>query len=201
MEVNESQIARIACNSILFSTRDFIVRAFGGGRIAVEARPQLIQAQVNVIQPITLTNSKPAWFTESVEPGENEIPIWIRPGVINNKIADNWDSVFYVGVKTWFFAKAFLNQDLPELKVTTWEILTGTTETEYETPDYGEDGERPEYCIVLLGYAGFEEGVVNFGVGGISVIEHITGISKESGQVTNITRSLNYFRGTIQGGI
>lgn len=198
--IEESKISRIACKAIQFSTRDFTVHNYGGEAVAVEAKFTTAAQSINVIQPITLTGTKPSWFTEEVDPGENEIPIWIRPGVINNKIADNWDDVHYIGVKTWFFARANLNTDLPELKVTTWEILTGATDTAYETPDYGEEGQRPAYCIVLLGYAGYEEGIVNFGVGSVSIIEHITNVSKVAGQVTNVSRSLNYFRGSIQGG-
>lgn len=130
------------------------------------------------VVPLHIRGTRPYYIPEPDAPVDDPYRrYYVEWGTLNNLIADNWDDRFDVNVTTYFFAKATL-RTIGTLKVTSWEIVTGTAPDSEATPDWAVGEDRPAYAVVLLGTVYVDDAqvhsIVQSGGGSIVVGEHIT---------------------------
>lgn len=131
--------------------------------------------------PLTVIDSRPKYIPPpTTEPTPTSKRVFIEWGTLNDQIATNWSDFYDCTATTWFFAKAALQGDR-EMKVTSWEIVTGPNFNSHVTADWQVGGNRPPHAVLLLGVVLFPGGggspaVYNYGGGSLMLTEHITGI-------------------------
>lgn len=147
--------------------------------------------------PLHILSRKPAYIAEPASPvtppGKRYFIEW---GVINEVVATNWDSEFDLSATTYFFAEiTFAPSD--QLKVASWEILTGAASDTHVTPDWDVGDPRPATMVILLGWVfvdGTAHTIAQSGGGSISVGEQITSITEGGAGETVIGKQLVYQR-------
>jgi hypothetical protein len=158
--------------------------------------PDAAVATVSIV-PLHILNTKPAYIPEPVSavtpPAKRYYIEW---GTINEVVATNWDDYFDLSVTTYFFAEiTFAPSD--QLKVDSWEILTGAAYDTHVTPDWDVGDPRPATMVILLGWVFVADGVhtiAQSGGGSISVGEQITSITEGGAGETVIGKQLVYQR-------
>jgi hypothetical protein len=137
------------------------------------------------ITPLYLISNRPSYIPLPVSPpAEGEKRIWLEWGMINSKIASNWDAHFDVDSNTFFFAKVTLNTSDESLNVVSWEIVTGESADTFPTAVWGVDGVRPGIDYYLLGEVFVDEltsSIVNSGGGSLTLSEHLVNITSTGG--------------------
>lgn len=174
---------------LVFSSNGFVYRS----------RPRAGGSSTTQCVPLKILGGRPAYISAPTEPpaGANK-RYYIEWGTVNDVVASNWDDHFDVASTTYFFAKITLTTG-DSLKVSSWEIVTGSTYDAHETPDWEVGSPRPSSMVVMLGqiYVDSEgrHSISSNGGGSIRASEHVTSIQagSSSGEV-RIGKSLNYHR-------
>jgi len=149
--------------------------------------------------PLAILGSRPPYIqapaTPAPQTGKRYFVEW---GTLNNAVATNWDDSFDVSTTTYFFAKATL-RTTGSLLVTSWEIVTGASQSSETMPDWTIGDARPDRAVVLLGVVFVdEEGnhvITQAGGGSLVISEHVTSIQAgtDAGEV-KIGKELTYHR-------
>jgi hypothetical protein len=126
----------------------------GSARLDLKQRKPTRRAAAEK-KPLQIVASRPAYIPEPASaPATGDKRFYLTWGTVNGVVADNWDDHFDFSPTPdggrFFFAKAtFAASD--SLKVASWEILTGTTDDAYQTPEWEAGGARPAYYVFSLG--------------------------------------------------
>lgn len=148
--------------------------------------------------PLHIVDSRPSYIPAPASPPAGESKRYhVTWGTLNDQLATNWDDHFDITETTYFFASATV-PTTGSLKVTSWEILTGTTVDAYVTGDWESGDDRPATAVHLLGSVIFTDGkpeVVNAGGGSLLLTEHITSIAAGgSAGTTVMSKHLHFLR-------
>lgn len=148
-----------------------------------------------IIPPLTLVTSRPGYVPEPLIPvPEGHSRYFLTWGTTNGTLADNWGDCVDLAVtseETFYIAmKAFLNPTSADVVVPTCEWITYTEAqretTGYFTPDFGNDGSRPEYMIIELAQViiNSDLAVFHFSIGGgsLNLRQYVNKIDFQSGK-------------------
>jgi hypothetical protein len=147
--------------------------------------------------PLHILSKKPAYIAEPASPVTAPAKrYFIEWGTINEVVATNWDAEFNLSATRYFFAEiTFAASD--QLKVASWEIVTGAASDTHVTPDWDVGDPRPATMVILLGWVfvdGTAHTIAQSGGGSISVGEQITSITEGGAGETLIGKQLVYQR-------
>jgi len=151
----------------------------------------------NPIRPLVILGSRPAYIEAPASPVTPPAKrYFIEWGTINEIVATNWDAHFDLSATRYFFAEiTFVASD--QLKVASWQILTGAASNTHVTPDWDVGDPRPAKMVILLGVVsviGSTHTISQSGAGSISVGEQITTINQGGAGETLIGKQLVYQR-------
>ncbi len=147
------------------------------------------------VAPLTVVESRPAY----VEPPEDPIPedhrrFFITWGTSNGTLAENWGNCVDLAVnaeETFYIAmKSFLNPTTDEIVVPSCEWITYTEAqrgtTGFKTPDFEDDGTRPEFHITELAQIVVDSSLAvylfNIGGGSLNLRQYVTKIEFAEGK-------------------
>jgi hypothetical protein len=147
--------------------------------------------------PLHILSRKPPYIAEPASPVTSPAKrYFIEWGTINEIVATNWDAHFDLSATRYFFAEiTFVASD--QLKVASWQILTGAASNTHVTPDWDVGDPRPAKMVILLGVVsviGTTHTISQSGAGSISVGEQITTINQGGAGETLIGKQLVYQR-------
>lgn len=169
------------------------------GGFMYRVRPRAESASGYQCVPLAILSSRPAYIPEDpAPPAEEAKRYYLEWGTINNVVADNWDSHFELSATTYFFAHITLAAG-DELKVASWEILTGPAWDSHTSGDWLVGQPRPASMVILLGQVFVATDgkhlIIPNGGGSIQVTEHVTTILPGgSGGEVRIGKQLSYQR-------
>lgn len=147
--------------------------------------------------PLHILPRKPAYIAEPASPVTPPAKrYFVEWGAINEVVATNWDAEFDLSATTYFFAEITFAA-AAQLKVASWEILTGAAYNTHETPDWDVGDPRPATMVILLGWVsvvGAAHTIAQSGGGSILVGEQISSINEGVGGATVIGKQLVYQR-------
>lgn len=169
------------------------------GGFIYRVRPRAGTGAAAQCVPLAILPSRPPYIAApQTPPAEGVKRYYIEWGTVNDVVADNWDDHFDVSATTYFFADISLAAS-DELKVASWEIVTGTSWDSHETPDWPVGDPRPASMVILLGQVFVDEDGKHFissnGGGSIQITEHVASIvAGGSGGEVRIGKQLSYHR-------
>lgn len=151
----------------------------------------------SITPPLYITSSRPPYIPEGGALGEGMQRYYITWGTLNDQLASNWDDHYDISSTTYFFAKATL-RTTNTLRITTWEILTGSTPTAHVTADWAVGEVRPTSAVCMLGVVyvtSGEHSVANSGGGSLVLSEHLQNVEADgSGGAVKLSRQLVHTR-------
>lgn len=174
-----------------------IVHSSGGFTFRV--RPRAGAAATVHCVPLAILSSRPPYIAApEAPPAEGIKRYYIEWGTVNDVVADNWDEHFNISSTTYFFADISLATG-DQLKVASWEIVTGSSWDTHQTPDWPVGAPRPDSMVILLGQVFVDEdgkhSISPNGGGSIQVTEHVASILPGgSGGEVRIGKQLSYNR-------
>ena len=132
-----------------------------------------------VIPPLTIVSSRPSYIPEPPAIAPAHARFYVTWGTVNGVVASNWtncvdvplgsNTTKYILMKATF---APAPADAAELEVASAEWITADNlNAPNKTPAWGEDGTRPEFCIIHLGQINVIDGVASaFNISGGSIL-------------------------------
>jgi hypothetical protein len=142
-----------------------------GGRMATGG------SSSTVIAPLTIVSSRPRHIAApATGVGEGSRRYWVTMGNINGIRLSNFENPIDLplGSSRWIVAQCNLSS-ANSLTLTGCQIVVGSTETEYTTPDWPNNGSRPSTAFKLL--ATWHEDILsNAGAGNLQLTEVVSDI-------------------------
>ncbi|MCP5535379.1 MAG: hypothetical protein H7A51_03995 [Akkermansiaceae bacterium] len=169
------------------------------GGFIYRVRPQAGFGSSSQCTPLEILPSRPSYIAAPpTPPAEGIKRYYIEWGTVNDIVAENWDDHFDLSSTTYFFADISLAAS-DQLKVASWEIVTGSSWDSHQTADWPVGSPRPASMVILLGHV-YVDGdgrhhISPNGGGSIQLTEHITSIQPGgSGGEVQIGKQLSYNR-------
>ena len=154
-------------------------------------------------KPFGVTMKKPAYLPDDTSPvPEGSVKLWMYTGVANDMELSNYASPIVVSDTTYFKIRVDFNSNSDAMQVINVEYVTGATSSDNSNVVWGLGDPRPTSFYVSAGVAfkqpdgngGFTWSVFNYSCGSIVLSEHITRISRGSGNSTEVQKQITYIR-------